>query len=345
MFAALSSIRALKEQGVPYPRCVLMVEFSEESGSPDLPAYCEHLKDRIGDVGLVVCLDSGSGNYEQLWMTCSLRGVLGGVLTVEILKEGIHSGAASGIVPSSFRIIRQILDRLEDSKTGQVTEEAAAFLCTEIPEDRLAQVKLASQTLGQKVFTELPWTDGAGPDPSAPTEELMLRRTWKPTVSYTGIGGMPSLDAAGNVLRPRTSLALSVRVPPLVDASAAWHKLKALLERAPPHGAKVTFDRESAADGWNAPRLAKWLEESTEKASHMFYDGKPFLCIGEGGTIPFMGMLGAKFPAAQFLVIGVLGPKSNAHGPNEFLHLEYATRLTMCVSHIIADSCPAMKVE
>eukprot|EP00898_Chlorokybus_atmophyticus_P004123 jgi/Chlat1/4711/Chrsp30S04755 len=333
MFAALTAIKALKEQGVGHPRIVILIEFCEESGSPDLPFYVDMLSERIGDVRFVVCLDSGAGNYEQLWVTTSLRGIAAGNLKVQILKEGVHSGLASGIVPSSFAIVRQLLDRLDDSTTSYVTEEAAKFLTCGIPPQRLSQAKGAAEELGVYSF---PWVEGAHPLSSLSPEELLLRRTWKPAVSITGAEGFPTLGSAGNVLRPYSAFKLSVRLPPAIDGETATKGLKALLERDPPYGAKVEFEAEKAASGWDAPPLEAWLEQSTEQASQMFY-AKPARYIGEGGSIPFMGMLGAKYPKAQFLVTGVLGPNSNAHGPNEFIHLDFAMRLTCCVAHIVAD--------
>ena len=119
-----TAIESLDAQQLPRPRCVGLIETCEESGSFDLPAYLEVLQPRMGQVSLVVCLDSGAGNYDQLWLTTSLRGNITGVLKVEILSEGVHSGDASGLVPSSFRIMRQVLDRLEDSKTGRLLPES-----------------------------------------------------------------------------------------------------------------------------------------------------------------------------------------------------------------------------
>src|SRR6266567_2153944 len=119
-FAALTAIEALQAQRVEHARCVVLIEACEESGSYDLPFYVDALAERLGAPSLVVCLDSGCGNYAQLWGTTSLRGIVNGVLTVEVLTEGVHSGAASGIVPSSFRIARQLLSRLEDERTGEI---------------------------------------------------------------------------------------------------------------------------------------------------------------------------------------------------------------------------------
>lgn len=331
-FASLTAIRALAEQKVPHNRCVVLIEACEESGSYDLPHYIDHLADRIGPVSLVICLDSGCGNYDQLWSTTSLRGIVVGELTVEVLDEGVHSGDASGIVPDSFRIARRLLDRIEDPETGRVLPEA---FHAPVPDERKKQAETAARVLGKEVYGKFPWKPGMRPVAADP-EELVLNRTWRPALSITGAGGLPALQDAGNVLRPSTALKLSLRVPPTVDAEAATQHLKEILEADPPYGARVTFKGEQGGSGWNAPPLAPWLERSVDEASRTFF-GKEAVYMGEGGSIPFMGMLGEKFPDAQFLITGVLGPGSNAHGPNEFLHVPTGKRLTACVARVLAD--------
>jgi acetylornithine deacetylase/succinyl-diaminopimelate desuccinylase-like protein len=344
VYAAVSAIEALDAQGLPRPRCVGLIETSEESGSPDLPAYLDALRDRLGQVGLVVCLDSGAGNYDQLWLTTSLRGMVSGVLKVEVLTEGVHSGDASGLVPSSFRILRQLLDRLEDSRTGTLLP--GSFHC-EIPAARVEQAQAAAAVLGAEVYQRFPWACGADGGPVLPTTthpaEALLNRTWRPTLSVTGAEGFPALGDAGNVLRPSTAFKLSLRLPPLVDGHEAAMTLKALLEDNAPYNAKVTFAPDGragqyGASGWNAPDLAPWLESALDAASRAHW-GAPLGYIGQGGTIPLMSMLQRGFPRAQMMVCGVLGPKSNAHGPNEFLHVPYAKRLTAAVAQVIA-ACP-----
>jgi acetylornithine deacetylase/succinyl-diaminopimelate desuccinylase-like protein len=330
-FASLLALRILHEQKLRHARCVVLIEAAEESGSPDLPAYIDALAGRIGKVSLVVCLDSGCGNYDQLWSTTSLRGIVGGILKVQILKEGVHSGAASGIVPSSFRILRKLLSRIDDEETGRVRLED---LYVEIPKERIAQAEAAAKALGSSIYGEFPWVEGPRPVTNDLTE-LLLNRTFRPALSVTGIDGMPPLSNAGNVLRPFTAVKLSLRIPPRLDPHKATKLLKETLERDPPDGARVTFEAEKSATGWDAPALAPWLEAATNTASESFF-GKPAMAIGEGGSIPFMGMLGEKFPEAQFLITGVLGPQSNAHGPNEFLHLPTGKRLTCCVASVIA---------
>jgi acetylornithine deacetylase/succinyl-diaminopimelate desuccinylase-like protein len=339
-YAAIAAIQALKSQGVGHPRIVGLIETCEESGSYDLMPYIDALRPRLGEVGLVVCLDSGAGNYDQLWLTNSLRGMVSGVLKVEILTEGVHSGDASGLVPSSFRIMRQVLDRLEDSATGRLLP--ASFHC-EVPSDRLAQAQATADILGDEIYKRFPWahydcggsTQFALPTTTDPLQAL-LNRTWNPTLSVTGVEGMPELSNAGNVLRPYTAFKLSLRLPPLVEAAPAVVKLKALLEDNAPYQARVTFEKAAGATGWNAPTTAPWLESALDSASKAHF-GASCGYIGQGGTIPLMNMLSLGFPKAQMMVCGVLGPKSNAHGPNEFLHVPYAKKLTAAVAQVIAS--------
>ena len=339
VYAAISAIEALDAQGIARPRCVGLIESCEESGSPDLPAYLDLLRTRLGDVGLVVCLDSGAGSYEQLWLTTSLRGMASGVLQVQVLDEGIHSGDASGVVPSSFRILRHLLDRLEDSRTGTLLP--GSFHC-EVPAQRVEQARAAAAMLKDEVYKRFPWACGADGGAVLPTTtdpvQVLLNRTWRPTLSVTGVDGFPPLASAGNVLRPCTAFKLSLRLPPLVDGAAATQELKTLLEDNAPYNARVSFHPDSAASGWNAPDLAPWLEQTLNAASTTHF-GAPLGHIGQGGTIPLMSLLQAGFPRSQMMVCGVLGPKSNAHGPNEFLHVPYGKKLTAAVAQAVA-ACP-----
>ncbi len=339
VYASIAAIEALQAQGAAHPRIVGLIETSEESGSHDLLPYVDALRVRLGDVGLVICLDSGAGNYDQLWLTTSLRGMASGVLKVEVLTEGVHSGDASGVVPSSFRIMRQVLDRLEDSATGRLLP--SVFHC-EVPAERVAQARATAAILGDELHRRFPWahhdcggsTVFALPTTTDPVEAL-LNRTWRPTLSVTGAEGLPALRDAGNVLRPYTAFKLSLRLPPLVDAARAVQQLKALLEDNAPYQARVTFEGEGAASGWNAPTTTPWFEQALQDAS-MAHFGAGCGTIGQGGTIPLMNLLSQGFPTAQMMVCGVLGPRSNAHGPNEFLHLDYARRLTASVAQVIA---------
>ena len=332
MFGALTALLGLRDQQAPHARCVVVIEACEESGSYDLPHYIEHLADRIGSPSLVICLDSGCGNYDQLWMTTSLRGIAAGTLTIEVLTEGVHSGHASGVVPSSFRILRTLLSRIEDESNGAVRRSE---LYVQIPPERIAQARVAAAALGEAVYTEYPFAPGVRPMGEDLTE-LVLNRTWRPQLAITGIDGLPMPGNAGNVLLPFTTAKLSLRLPPTSDAQAAGTVLKSLFEEDPPYGARVRFGSEAASPGWNAPALAPWLEASLARASESAF-GAPPAYMGEGGSIPFMAMLGEKFPQAQFVVTGVLGPHSNAHGPNEFLHLPTGRRITRVIAQVLAD--------
>lgn len=331
VFSAVSALAALAELGAPLPRVTLLIETSEESGSPDLPAYVGHLVQRIGVPDLVIGLDSGCGDYERLWVTTSLRGMATGVLSVEVLREGVHSGDASGIVPDSFRLARRLLSRIEDEATGRILVPACHAPLDEATEREAGRT---AQILGPALHEKFPFVPGARPVSDDPTE-LVLNRSLRPTLTVTGADGLPSLAQAGNVLRPATHLKLSFRLPPGVDAPAAMAAVKQVLEADPPHGAQVRFEVEQAADGWRAPTPAPWLAAALSRASHRHF-GRTCAFQGEGWSIPFMGMLGRAFPQAQFLITGVLGPGANAHGPNEFLHLPYAQKLTACVAEVVA---------
>lgn len=331
-FASLAAIKALQVQKIPHARCVVMIEACEESGSYDLPFYIDALEERIGKPSLVICLDSGCGNYEQLWVTTSLRGLLDGFLHIEVLKQGIHSGMASGIVPSCFRILRQLLSRIENKETGEVVSRE---FHSKIPEGRVKQVEHAVGILGETVHTKLPFSGKTRPQ-SDILSELLLNQTWRPALSITGLTGMPLIENAGNVTLPELTIKLSMRTPPTADAQLIGQRLKEMLEKDPPYDAHVRFTINSAASGWNAPAESPWLVKALDEASHHYF-GKEAVYLGEGASIPFMGMLGKKFPQAQFVITGLLGPESNAHGPNEFLHIPTGKKLTCCIAETIAQ--------
>ena len=333
MYGALSAILALHDQEVPHARCVVLIEACEESGSFDLPYYVDHLSERIGKPGLVVCLDSGCGDYDRLWLTTSLRGTAIGTLTIKVLTEGVHSGDASGIVPSSFRIARMLLSRLEDEMTGKI--KPAGFH-VDIPPARAEQAKAAAAILGKDVYAKFPFAGGTQPMAKDPAE-LILNRTWRPQLAVIGADGLPLPGNAGAVLLPSTTLKISLRLPPMLESDRAMALLKKTLLDDPPYGAEVSFDPLLPNNtGWNAPALAPWLEASVKRAGEAAW-GTPMAFMGEGGTIPFMAMLGEKFPSTQFVITGVLGPSSNAHGPNEFLHIPTGKRVSQAVAMVLAD--------
>ena len=331
LFGSLAAIAALQAQDIEHGRCIVLVEGCEESGSYDLPFYMEALADRIGSPELVICLDAECGNYDQLWITTTLRGALPGVLNVKVLEEGQHSGMAGGIVPSSFRIMRQLLNRIENPETGELLPS----LHVAIPEAAIRQMEQAAQVLGPAVYGKFPWAGATRPLSDDPVE-LLINNTWRPSLATTGLSGAPPVGNAGNTLRPETSAQFTFRLPPTLDADQARASIKAELERDPPYDAEVTFEAHTAQSGWAAPAVSAWLEKSVHDASQAYF-GKPAMYMGCGGTIPFMKMLGDAYPGVQFMVTGVLGPNSNAHGPNEFLEIGTGKRLTACVADVLAD--------
>jgi acetylornithine deacetylase/succinyl-diaminopimelate desuccinylase-like protein len=331
IFSSLTAIAALQAQKIPHARCVALIEACEESGSPDLPAHVDSLAAGIGSPSLVVCLDAEAGDYERLWLTTSLRGNIVGTLDIDVLTEGVHSGAGSGIAASSFDVLRVLLSRLSDADTGEIK---LAELKVEMPAERRREIAATARLLGQSVAARMPFAAGVramSEDPAV----LLENSTWKPTLSVTGLDGLPNVSNAGNVLVPRLRVKLSFRLPPTADAGAAAKGIRRALERDTPYGAVVQFTSGADSIGWNAPRTQPWLERAVAEASRQFF-GHEAMSMGVGGTIPFMAMLGERFPSTQFLVTGVLGPHSNAHGPNEFLHIDYAKRLTAATAGIIA---------
>jgi acetylornithine deacetylase/succinyl-diaminopimelate desuccinylase-like protein len=329
MFASTAAVRSLKDQNLDHPRIVILIEFSEESGSPDLPFYMDHCAPLIGKPDLVICLDSGARNYEQFWSTTSLRGLIGCTLRVDVLTEGVHSGSASGIVPSSFRVLRQLLSRIEDESSGTILLED---LNVNIPERRIKDTKSMVDALDGEL-DQFPWHGSMNSTTIDPVEEA-LRQTWKPALSIVGLDGIPAIKDGGNVLRPYSEVKLSMRIPPTLDKEIAVRVMKKTLTENPPYDASITVEFDEPATGWNAPEIEPWLDSAIQEASHSYFN-KPALSMGEGGTIPFMAMLGKKFPKAQFVITGILGPQSNAHGPNEFIHIPYAKNLTASIASII----------
>ncbi|SFA79021.1 Acetylornithine deacetylase/Succinyl-diaminopimelate desuccinylase [Amycolatopsis marina] len=329
-YAATAALEAVRAGGGAHARTIVLLETGEESGSPDLPAYLEHLGDRLGRVTFVVCLDSGGNDYERLWLTTSLRGMAQVRVTVRVLDSAQHSGLASGVVPSSFRVLRGLLERIENSETGAILLDE---LNVEIPANRRAEAAATAEVAPGAVRSAFPLHGGT--KPVADEElELLLNNSWRPTLSVIGGAGLPAPDEAGNVLRAETTLALSFRLPPTADAAAALKAVENVLTTDVPYSATVELSGTEHADGWNAPESAPWLAGALEQVSAGVF-GEPWRSVGLGGSIPFMGLLGEKYPEAQFLVTGVLGPDSNAHVPDEWLHVEHAQRVTEAVAHIL----------
>src|SRR2546429_4182235 len=314
VFSSLTAIAALKEQKVRLPRCLVLIEACEESGSDDLPAQLESLGATLGDPSLVVCLDAECGNYEQLWCTTSLRGNLVGTLRVRVLTEGVHSGMATGIAPTPLRILEQLLARIENPLSGDLLLDE---LHVRLPRDRRAQATAAAQVLGDAVAGKLPWAQGVQAVSNDPTE-LIINSTWRGTLAVTGAEGLPPLGSAGNVLLPELAVKLSLRLPPACGAARGRAAVREALVRDPPYGAQVSFHAGSATGGWNAPALAPWLDASISRASRAVY-GPDAVHTGCGGAIPFMGMLGGRFSRPPVFFSRGLGAHAQPHGPEQVL--------------------------
>jgi acetylornithine deacetylase/succinyl-diaminopimelate desuccinylase-like protein len=330
-YAALTALEAVRAAGGEHGRAVILLETGEESGSPDLPAYLEQLAGRLGAVNLVVCLDAGGGtDYKRLWLTSSLRGAVMATVTVRVLDAGVHSGIASGIVPDSFRVMRQLLDRLEHSATGEILlPEMNVPVPAARRADAAALVALNPGAVGRSI-PFVPGMTAAAPDPV----ELILNNTWRPTLSVIGGDGLPESKAAPAVLRAATSLRLSFRTPPGADAEAARVALEKALTTEVPYGAQVEVGDFVTLNGWSAPEPAPWLATALDELTGTVFS-EPYRQLGIGGGIPFMEMLGRRYTDAEFVVTGALGADSNMHVPDEWLNVDYAERVTAAVARIL----------
>ena len=329
VFAALLAVQALREAGGRHARIVVLIEASEESSSVHLATHLETLLPRFAGADLVITLDSFCESYDRLWTTTSTRGVCGGVLDIEVCADDPHSGRASGVLPSSFRILRLLLDRIERSGTGEVLLASANVT---IPAHRLAEAAVAAAAFPTLSSSFRP-VSGVQPMAADAAGEL-VNETWRPALEVIGVDGLPPVADAGNVFRSRLSVKLSLRLPPTADVHAVGDELTAVLEADPPFGATVQLQPGARGPGWESPAFEPWLAAATAQAS-LAHFGAPVASCGVGGTIPFMGMLGEHLPDAQFLLVGVLGPESNAHGPDEFLHLPTVRRVTSCVADVL----------
>lgn len=333
-FAYIAAIKTLQEQNIPHARCLILLECCEESGSFDLPAYLDYLSDRLTNVTFLVCFDSGGKDFEHVWNTTSLRGNLVGTLTVEMLREATHSGPASGAIPSTFRILRQLLSRIEDENTGEILLPS---FHVEIPEERLEQIKYVAKEMSRHRTEMFPLLPGCHLV-SNKLEDILINTTWKPTLSVIGVEGMPPFASAGNVIRPLTAVFLTLRIPPMLDVNELAQELKEVLESDSPYGAKVNFNILNCSSGWNANTMEPWLRNAMDYSAKTYF-GKPPAFNGIGGTIGIMELFDKYFPNAQYFVSGVEGPGSNAHGPNESLHIPSAKKITCVLAQLLKEHC------
>jgi len=332
-FSTMLAIKNAQMQGVKHPRIALVLETEEESGSPNLIDLLNIAKDYIGSPDYLFCLDSGAFDYNQLWLTSSLRGVTLCDLTVSAGKGGYHSGEVGGIVPETFRVVRDLLNRLDDPKTGKCMPE----LDTQMPEYARPEAKRMVALSGDEMVKKYKMEDGVEYCNQDNLEEMYLNNTWRANLSITGAGGLPDYARAGNVVRPSTSLRLSMRLPPNMDAQVAAKAVRAKLTTDVPHNCKVDIQGDHNGNGWCMKDPEPWFHDAINSASKNFYEGKDYGSYGMGGSIPFLSQLGGLYPNTFIVALGLLGPQSNAHAPDEAVNLKYAKRLTMCMSHILVD--------
>ena len=330
-YVCVTALKMLQEQGVPYPRSHFLIETCEESGSYDLPPYLDELTQELGNPNLIVVLDSGGPDYEHIWVTEALRGLVAGTLSVQVSNEGVHSGMSGGVIPSSFRIQRILLDRVEDSNSGEIL---IPEMHVEISDKVRKEAEDLGGLLGDELWSQLPVVDNLKPQNEG-AAEILLDMNWRPAMSVIGADGLPPTQTAGNVLRTNTDLKLSFRIPPGVSAEKIDIILKEKFEQNPPYGATVEYIPDAAADGFHAPAMDGKLAEALNEAS-MHISGLPPMATWVGGTIPFMAMMQEKYPKAQFLCTGTGGPGNNAHGPDEKMHIPSSKRLTAVLSATIA---------
>ena len=331
VFAALLALESLEAAGRAHARCVVLIEASEESASSDLEAHLDALTDHLGQVELMICLDSGALTYDRLWVTSSLRGNVNVRVKVDVVPRALHSGLASGVVPSSFRVLRQLLDRVEDAETGKVL---LPELFTDIPDEHVEAARALTEEFGDVAAEGLEVLDGVRLMGKSSVKR-QLRRTWRPALSIIGMGGIPEPEIAGNVLRTSTTAVLSMRLPPTVPSDVAADAMVDVLSADPPEGAHVSVTVDSRGDGWVAAARAPWLASALVAASRDAFGRDPGF-IGEGGSIPFLAELGRRYPGCQFVATGLIGPDANAHGIDEMLHLPTFVGVTNAVATIVA---------
>ena len=330
-YLCVTAIKLLQEAGIPHPKATFLIETCEESGSFDLPPYLDALSEDLGSPDLIVVLDSGGPTYEHIWVTEALRGLVAGNLSVKVSHEGVHSGMSGGAIPSSFRIQRMLLDRVENSSTGEVL---IPEMHVEISDKIKQEAATLGSILGDELWKSLPVVNTLEPQTRG-ADQILLDINWRPAMSVIGADGMPPVQTAGNVLRTHTDLKLSFRIPPGVKAEYVQGVVKEMLEKDPPYGAEVTYHATEPADGFHAPPLHDGVAKALDEVS-MKLTGYSPMATWIGGTIPFMAMIQNKYPNACFLCTGSSGPGNNAHGPDEKLHIPHSKRLNVALAYAVA---------
>jgi len=329
-YAGILSVLALQDQGISHPTCRFLIETGEESGSPDLSYYLDELESVLGIPDLVIVLDTGGIDYDRLWITESLRGIVAGTLSVKVSSVGVHSGHGSGVMPSSFRLARQLLSRIEDENTGEIKPEWLHIEITDKMRDQATKII----EMNSESTDDFPLLDGVQKQVNDPLD-IFLTMNLSPSLSIIGADGIPSIQDAGNVLRTNTDLKISIRTPPGISAEKVAVKVQELLEKDPPNGAHVSAKMTEVADGFLSPELPEKLSDMLKKSGKKFYGNEP-MSLFIGGTIPVMAMLQSRYPDSKFIITGAGGPGGNAHGPDEKLHIPTAKKVTKCMAATVS---------
>ena len=332
-FTCILLAKTLQQNGIPHNRLVLFFETDEESGSRDLMHHLNKYKNQIGEPSLIICLDSGTTDYDHMCLTTTLRGLICFKLRVDVLTHGVHSGSASGIIPSSFRILRNVLDQFENSNTGELPPQFSV----DIPQDKYGQAKLLTDLNQGNIDFKFPILEGVESMGYSGFQNY-INRIWKPQLSITGIDGLPSISKAGNVLLPFTEVTCSLRLPPSKPAQQTKLDIQKFFDQVKiPHNAKLSCNILKTGSGFECPSYSPSFLEIINKSGLETF-GNPVHFYGVGGSIPFLNDIKNVFPKSQFIITGVLGPNSNAHGPDEMLHLDYLEKLVLALAKILKNA-------
>jgi acetylornithine deacetylase/succinyl-diaminopimelate desuccinylase-like protein len=327
-YLAITSLKFLISAGLPRSRVLIFIESCEESGEDEFRDFLRDIAPTLPRLDRVFILDGSRGDLGTAWFCTSLRGIVTANLDVRHLARPCHSGMATGIVPSTFRIARGLLDRVEDAATGEIHLPAARVAP---PESAAETARAVAERLAGKLAIDL--IPGAQLIEGG-IERRLIANWWEAGLSITGADGLPPIAKAGNVLRERTALRLSLRIPPTAERFECGRQLKETLETDPPYGAKVVCEILSCCPGWSTRELSNKTKETIAKATQAVFRQPP-IYFGAGSSVPISGAFQEFWPDAEVTVTGVAGDESYCHGFDENINLEYAAKWTAMFAGIL----------
>lgn len=331
VFAMITAVETLRRSKMKHPRIVAIFETQEESGSSDLEGYLHQLKAKIGSPECFIVLDNQCGDYNRLWLNTSLRGNISGTLSVSTMSYGVHSGSFSGIVPDPFTVAMTLLGRIQHPETGEILLDT---LQAQIPALRLKQIQEVSLRMGDQIWKTAPLLENVQPK-YGNNDAILIQSTWKPSLTIIGIDGIPSIQNAGNVIQGSVSLRLSFRIPPGIDIDNALQSINDCFTQNIPYGCSVTWNSLEYLPGWCAPSHSVKYEKLFHDAGEQVFEEKTLAC-GQGASIGFIPKFEKLFPKTEIILIGVLGPQSNAHSPNEALNVLYTQKLIETIAIVLS---------